>query len=148
MTVSPGLRWDYFNASIPAQAAPAGRFVPERSFAAVENIPNWHTVVPRIGASYDVTGRGRTAVKGNFGLYVESAGTALPIFFESISTANGKSRARKVSQAFLTAAPFKSVPQEAAVAEVFGTLSVRVAMTRMRSVVRPSSRAAISAMLV
>ena len=78
LTVSPGLRWDYFNASIPAQAAPAGRFVPERSFAAVENIPNWHTVVPRIGASYDVTGRGRTAVKGNFGLYVESAGTALP----------------------------------------------------------------------
>jgi len=34
--------------------------------------------VPRIGASYDLTGRGRTAVKGNFGLYVESAGTALP----------------------------------------------------------------------
>ena len=78
LTVSPGLRWDYFNASIPAQSAPAGRFVPERSFAAVENIPNWHTVVPRIGASYDVTGRGRTAVKGNFGLYVESAGTSLP----------------------------------------------------------------------
>ena len=78
LTVSPGLRWDYFNASIPAQSAPAGRFVPERSFAAVENIPNWHTVVPRIGASYDLTGRGRTAVKGNFGLYVESAGTALP----------------------------------------------------------------------
>ena len=48
-----------------------------------------------------------------------------------------------MSQAFLTAAPFRSVPQEAAVAEVFGTLSVRVGMTRTRSGVRPSSRAAI-----
>ena len=37
---------------------------------------------------------------------------------------------------------------DAAVAEVFGTLSVRVAITRTRSVVRPSSRAAISAMLL
>ena len=37
------------------------------------------------------------------------------------------------------------MPQEAAVAEVFGTLSVRVCMTRTRSGVRPSSRAAISA---
>jgi hypothetical protein len=78
LTVSPGVRWDYFNASIPAQSAPAGRFVPARSFAAVENIPNWQNVVPRIGAAYDVTGRGRTAVRGNFGLYVESAGTTLP----------------------------------------------------------------------
>jgi hypothetical protein len=78
LTLSPGLRWDYFNASIPEQIAPAGRFVPERRFAAVKNIPNWHDVSPRFGAAYDLTGRGRTAVKGHFGLYVDSAGTALP----------------------------------------------------------------------
>jgi len=78
LTMSPGLRWDYFNASIPEQMAPAGRFVPERRFAAVENIPNWHDVSPRFGVSYDLTGRGTTAVKGHFGLYVDSAGTALP----------------------------------------------------------------------
>jgi hypothetical protein len=78
LTMSPGLRWDYFNASIPEQIAPAGRFVPERRFAAVKNIPNWHDVSPRFGASYDLTGRGTTAVKGHFGLYVDSAGTALP----------------------------------------------------------------------
>jgi hypothetical protein len=78
LTLSPGLRWDYFNASIPEQIAPAGRFVPERRFAAVKNIPNWHDVSPRFGASYDLTGRGTTAVKGHFGLYVDSAGTALP----------------------------------------------------------------------
>jgi hypothetical protein len=78
LTLSPGVRWDYFNASIPEQIAPAGRFVPERRFAAVENIPNWHNVSPRLGAAYDVTGTGSTAVKGHVGLYVDSAGTALP----------------------------------------------------------------------
>ena len=77
-----------------------------------------------------------------------SCGTARPLFSDNISSANGSSLARSVSHAFFTAAPFKSVPHDAAVAEVFGTLSVRVAMTRMRSGVRPSSRAAMSAMLV
>ena len=44
--------------------------------------------------------------------------------------------------------PFKSVPHDAAVAEVFGTLSVRVAITRMFSSGMSSSRAAICAMFV
>ena len=78
LTLSPGVRWDYFNASIPEQIAPAGRFVPERRFAAVDDIPNWHNVSPRFGAAYDLTGRGTTAIKGHVGLYVDSAGTALP----------------------------------------------------------------------
>jgi hypothetical protein len=71
LTLSPGVRWDYFNSSIPAQSSPAGRFVPERHFDAIEDVPNWHNVVPRFGASYDVFGTGRTAVKGNIGLYVQ-----------------------------------------------------------------------------
>src|SRR4030095_13372799 len=41
LTLNPGLRYDYFNSSIPDQTAPAGRFVPARSFAGVENLPNW-----------------------------------------------------------------------------------------------------------
>ena len=71
LTINPGIRWDYFNSSIPAQSSPAGRFVPERSFEAIENVPNWHNVVPRFGASYDLSGNGRTAIKGNIGLYVQ-----------------------------------------------------------------------------
>jgi hypothetical protein len=71
LTLSPGVRWDYFNSSIPAQSSPAGRFVPERNFEAIENVPNWHNVVPRFGASYDLAGNGRTAIKGNIGLYVQ-----------------------------------------------------------------------------
>jgi hypothetical protein len=75
LTLSPGLRWDHFNSSLPAQTAAAGRFVPERHFDAVANLPNWNNVVPRLGAAYDLSGHGRTAIKANVGLYVMSQGT-------------------------------------------------------------------------
>jgi hypothetical protein len=74
MTLSAGLRWDHFNSSVPAQSIGAGRFVPARSFAAISDVPNWNNVFPRVGASYDVTGRGMTALKGNVGWYVQSQG--------------------------------------------------------------------------
>jgi hypothetical protein len=74
LTVSPGIRFDHFNSSIPAQTESAGRFVPVRQFDAITNVPNWNNVSPRIGASYDLTGKGRTAIKGNFGVYVQSQG--------------------------------------------------------------------------
>jgi hypothetical protein len=74
LTISPGLRWDHFNSSVPDQTVPAGRFVPARQFAAIPDVPNWNNVSPRIGASYDLTGKGKTAIKGNFGVYVQSQG--------------------------------------------------------------------------
>ena len=81
LTLSPGLRWDHFNSSLPEQNAAAGRFVPARRFEAVENLPNWNTIVPRFGGSYDLTGRGRTAIKGNIGLYVQSQGTGFAMTY-------------------------------------------------------------------
>jgi hypothetical protein len=74
LTLSPGLRWDHFNSSVPEQTVPAGRFVPARHFDPIPNLPNWNNISPRIGASYDLTGRGKTAIKGNFGVYVQSQG--------------------------------------------------------------------------
>jgi hypothetical protein len=74
LTVSPGLRFDHFNSSVPAQDVPAGRFVPARHFDPIPDVPNWNNVAPRFGASYDLTGQGRTAIKGNVGLYVQSQG--------------------------------------------------------------------------
>ena len=47
----------------------------------------------------------------------------------SIAAATGASRSRSVTQAAATAAPLRSAPAEAAVAEVFGTLSVLVAIS-------------------
>jgi carboxypeptidase family protein len=75
ITISPGLRIDYFNSSIPAQSVPAGRFVPARQFDAIPDIASWLNVSPRLGVSYDLFGTGKTAVKGNIGSYVQSQGT-------------------------------------------------------------------------
>ena len=50
-------------------------------------------------------------------------------------------RSRSVSHALRTAAPFRSAPLDAAVAEVLGTLSVRVGMMRMAASGRPSASA-------
>jgi hypothetical protein len=77
LTLNAGVRYDYFNASVPAQQLGAGRFVSARSFAAVEDIPNWHDLSPRLGASYDLFGTAKTAVKVSVSKYV--AGQALTL---------------------------------------------------------------------
>jgi hypothetical protein len=75
ITLNPGVRFDYFNSEVPAASAPAGRFVPERTFEAIKNVPNWKNVSPRFGAAYDLFGNGKTAIKGNIGIYLQSEGT-------------------------------------------------------------------------
>jgi hypothetical protein len=70
LTINMGIRFDYFNGYVPAQEIPATRFLGARSFDAVENVPNWTDVNPRIGISYDLFGTGQTALKASMGRYV------------------------------------------------------------------------------
>ena len=70
LTLNLGVRFDHLNGRVPPVTLPAGNWVPARSFAAVKNVPNWSDWSPRIGAAYDLFGRGRTAVKGFVGRYV------------------------------------------------------------------------------
>ena len=58
------------------------------------------------------------------------------------------SRSRIWSQAFFTAPPLMSAPELAAVAEVLGTLSVRVGASRTKSSGTPSAVAATWIILV
>ena len=62
------------------RAPPAGRFVPARSFGAIENMPNWNDWAIRTGVSYDLFGDGRTAIKANVSKYVagESLSSTTP----------------------------------------------------------------------
>jgi hypothetical protein len=76
-TLNPGVRYERFVMSIPAQSAPAGTWVPARDFAAQDGIVNWNTVSPRIGASWDVFGDGRTAIKGGASRYDRLEGVTL-----------------------------------------------------------------------
>jgi hypothetical protein len=87
VTINPGLRYERFVMSIPAQSAGAGRWVPARDFAAQENIVNWNTLSPRFGIVWDLFGDGRTAVKGGISRYDRLAGITIvqPLNLKNIS---------------------------------------------------------------
>lgn len=70
LTLNLGLRFDYLNAGVPETNLPGGLFVPARRFDAVDCLPCWSDINPRVGAAYDLFGNGKTAVKFNIGRYV------------------------------------------------------------------------------
>ena len=75
LTLNPGIRFEVIRGSVPAQTAPAGRFVPARSFEAIDDLPNWKNSRPGFGAAYDLFGDGRTAIKGSVGKYMQQEAT-------------------------------------------------------------------------
>ncbi len=68
LTLNVGGRWDKYVGRLPAQSAPGGTFGTPRTVAAQEVI-NQSIAVWRAGASYDLTGTGRTALKASFSRY-------------------------------------------------------------------------------
>ena len=73
VTLSGGLRYDYFNGTAPDQWSPAGTWVPARLTTRVENIPNWRDINPRLGVAWDMFGNARTALKFTTGRFVDQA---------------------------------------------------------------------------
>lgn len=92
LTLNFGLRFDYFNGSVPAQKAAAGTYVPARDFAPVKDVPRWTDVSPRFGGVYDLFGNGRTAIKAYMGRYVTQEASTLTNannpFTTSVSSVN------------------------------------------------------------
>jgi Carboxypeptidase regulatory-like domain len=109
VTLNPGLRFERFVMSIPAQSAAAGTWVPARDFPEQQNIVNWNTVSPRFGFAWDLFGDGRTAVKGGVSRYDRLAGVTIiqPLNQKNIAfqtcpwgDANGDLRAQNEEIAF------------------------------------------------
>ena len=76
LTLTYGGRYDYFNASTPQQSAVAGRFMSAAAQAARTSIapsaclPCWNDWTIRAGASYDLFGTGKTALKMSLGKFL------------------------------------------------------------------------------
>jgi hypothetical protein len=70
VTVSGGLRYDWLRASLGEVNNPANALFGAYSSPAVEHIPSWADLSPRLGVAYDVFGDGRTALKGGVNRYV------------------------------------------------------------------------------
>lgn len=77
LTVSAGVRADFFRGRVDEQRTPAGTFVPERHFPQMDNVPNWKTVVPRLAFVYDLFGNGKTALKWNASKYMQKQATGI-----------------------------------------------------------------------
>jgi hypothetical protein len=70
LTVSPGVRFDLFDARSEGGCRNAGRFVGAFCRDEVSGQPNWHNVSPRMAAVYDLFGNTRTALKASVSKYM------------------------------------------------------------------------------
>ena len=79
LTLNAGIRYDWFQNSVPGGTRPGGFFAPELTLPdpVVENIPNWSDLNGRFGAAFDLFGDGSTAVKFSGGRYVANEGTGI-----------------------------------------------------------------------
>jgi outer membrane receptor protein involved in Fe transport len=64
LTLNVGLRFDRHAAYLPEQEGPGGQ-----SFSRVDNIVDFNNWGPRLGASFDLTGDGKTVVKASYGQF-------------------------------------------------------------------------------
>jgi hypothetical protein len=97
LTLVGGLRWERIEGYLPAQNTPDSQYFPDglvftgvtingvvqdftvrKSFDTVRQDPLWHNFGPRVAATYDVDGRGRTILKASWGRYLDQINTGTP----------------------------------------------------------------------
>ncbi len=77
LTLNAGIRWENVVAQVLGGTSPAGRFVPERTFPDIKDVPNWSDWAPRFALVYDLFGSGRTALKYSLNRYNQARTTGI-----------------------------------------------------------------------
>ena len=81
LTLNLGMRFDSFYTYYPEQKTDPNITFPQlfksQTFPASGNLVDWNTVSPRIGVAFDVTGKGDSVVRFNYGRYYIMQGTGL-----------------------------------------------------------------------
>jgi hypothetical protein len=97
LTLDLGLRFDWYYGWVPKQSTPGdpskwpgapdhNEWLGERSFDPVKGVPSWKDLNPRLDASYDLFGDGRTALKFAIGRYVAKTNVDVPAANNPITT--------------------------------------------------------------
>ncbi len=77
LTLNYGGRFERLVGLAPPQSQAGNQFFPAQTFGLLKNIPLWNNLVWRVGASYDLQGDGKTAVKAFYGRFMVQEGTRL-----------------------------------------------------------------------
>ncbi len=77
LTINYGGRFERLVGYAPEQSRPGNRFFAAEQFSRLDDIPNWNNGLWRVGASYNLTGDGRTAIKAFYGRFLVQEGTRL-----------------------------------------------------------------------
>jgi hypothetical protein len=77
LTLNLGVRYDHVGEYVPAQLEQANIFVGERNFPRVDKVPLFNDISPRVGAAYNLFGKGKTAIKGSLGKFVVAEGIGI-----------------------------------------------------------------------
>ena len=86
LTINAGIRYELLNAQVEAAVAPAGRFVPERTFEAIKDLPDWKNWAPRFAAVFDLFGNARTALKYSLNRYNQARTTGIAADYNPLVT--------------------------------------------------------------
>jgi hypothetical protein len=75
LTLTGGLRYDYYKLTFPEQRVGPTQFTPNRNIVLPSTDgPKWHDLSPRIGLAFDLFGDGKTAVRASAGKYLNGEG--------------------------------------------------------------------------
>jgi hypothetical protein len=87
LTANLGVRYDSHRSYVNEFTSLNAAFIGSASFARVDDVPNWKDISPRLGASYDLFGNAKTALKGSVGRYPQ---------IETVAIADANAPARRI----------------------------------------------------